>query len=105
MNTYGSKTSENSKLINLAINTNIPRLSVNSLHERLPVTLTPHMYIHVWQWKLSFGTKCWKAFGNRVRNVIEISKIEWVTTKPCNGKTASRAKKFHREGSPLDLPL
>jgi len=31
------------------------------------------------------------------------SKIGWVTSKPCNGKTVHCTKIFHRKGTPLDL--
>ena len=59
----------------------------------------------VWMWKLSFGTKWWKASGNRVRNFIEISKIWQMTSKPCNGKTVSGTKNLRRKGTLLDLLL
>jgi len=37
--------------------------------------------------------------------LYEITKIWWVTSKPCNGKAISSTKNLRRKGTPLDLPL
>jgi len=40
-------------------------------HLSLPTKSNLEFLKGVWQWKLSFCTKWWKASGNRVRNVIK----------------------------------
>jgi len=46
---------------------------------------------------LRFVKLIFKRIRNRIRSVIEMSKIGRVTSNSCNGKTVSRTKNFRRK--------